>query len=303
MSAAPRTAARTASGPAATAAFTEEWTAWHEAHESSRTEPLGILAATGLHWLGRTRLRAPGVPGAWSVGPQGPLVELAEGEVLTAGDEELRGTRQLAPLMHDGTVLLRFVDRSAGQGDGGAGGGDAGAEGVDGLAEVSRRGSGVMLRPRRADSPYLASFTGTKAYPADPQWAIDARFVADPAPTARRVEAVLPGIQHTFSSPGRLEFERDGRTHRLTAFAGADGSLTVLFRDATSGITTYAASRSLTVPAPSADGSAVIDFNRAVNLPCAYTDFSTCPVPPRENTLPFCVDAGEKVPAARASAA
>ncbi|MCG7309079.1 DUF1684 domain-containing protein [Brachybacterium sp. ACRRE] len=287
---------------AATGAFTAEWTAWHEAHERSRTDPLGILAATGLHWLGRTRLRAPGVPGAWSVGPQGPLVELAEGEVLTAGGEELRGTRQLAPFMHDGTVLLHFVDRASGA-SGASGAPGTSEHGVDGVAEVARRGSGVMLRPRRADSPYLASFTGTKAYPADPQWAIDARFVADSAPTTRRVDAVLPGIQHSFSSPGRLEFERDGRTHRLTAFAGADGALTVLFRDATSGITTYAASRSLTVPAPSADGSAVLDFNRAVNLPCAYTDFSTCPVPPRENTLPFCVDAGEKVPAARASAA
>lgn len=296
MSAAPQVGGPTATATLRTAdpgAFAEEWTAWHEAHERSRTDPLGILAATGLHWLGRTRLRAPGVPGAWSVGPEGPLVELAEDEALTVDGEELRGTRQLAPLMHGGTVLLRFVDRRAGGPDGG----------VDGLAEVSRRGSGVMLRPRRADSAYLASFTGTKAYPADPQWAIDARFVADPAPSARRVEAVLPGIEHSFSSPGRLEFERDGRTHSLTAFAGADGALTVLFRDATSGITTYAASRSLSVPAPSADGSAVLDFNRAVNLPCAYTDFSTCPLPPRENTLPFCVDAGEKVPASRASAA
>ena len=44
------------------------------------------------------------------------------------------------------------------------------------------------------------------------------------------------------------------------------------------------------------DGSAVLDFNRAVNLPCAYTDLATCPLPPAGNHLPFPVEAGEKTP-------
>jgi hypothetical protein len=40
----------------------------------------------------------------------------------------------------------------------------------------------------------------------------------------------------------------------------------------------------------------VLDFNRATNLPCAYTDFATCPLPPAENHLPIAVDAGEQNP-------
>ncbi|PWH07575.1 hypothetical protein DEO23_02800 [Brachybacterium endophyticum] len=266
----------------ADADFVSEWTAWHESHEETRTDRLGILAATGLHWLGRARLRVPGVPGAWAIGANGPVVELGEGEVLTVDGEQLRGTRELTPFLRTGTALLAFVDG-----------------GVKGLAEVSRRGNGVMLRPRRADSAYLGSYTGTKAYPADPQWAVTGRFVAAEEPATRRVEAVLPGIEHSFSSPGHIEFTVGERQHRLTAFSGANGTLTVLFRDATSGITTYAASRSLSVAAPAPDGSVVLDFNRSVNLPCAYTDYSTCPVPPQENTLPIAVDAGEKVPGAR----
>lgn len=61
-------------------------------------------------------------------------------------------------------------------------------------------------------------------------------------------------------------------------------------------MTTYAANRSLQVDAPDADGNVTLDFNRATNLPCAYTDFATCPLPPAENRLPVAVEAGEKIP-------
>jgi uncharacterized protein (DUF1684 family) len=74
----------------------------------------------------------------------------------------------------------------------------------------------------------------------------------------------------------------------------------VLFTDATSGVTTYPANRSLLVDAPDAQGAVTLDFNRAVNLPCAYTDFATCPLPPAGNRLPIAVEAGEKIPYERA---
>jgi uncharacterized protein (DUF1684 family) len=40
----------------------------------------------------------------------------------------------------------------------------------------------------------------------------------------------------------------------------------------------------------------VLDFNKAYNPPCAFTAFSTCPMPPPENRLDFEVRAGEKKP-------
>jgi uncharacterized protein (DUF1684 family) len=83
----------------------------------------------------------------------------------------------------------------------------------------------------------------------------------------------------------------------LTAFDGrAPGSLLVLFTDATSGVTTYAANRALSIDPPDADGRVRVDFNRATNLPCAYTSLATCPLPPAENRLPVAVEAGEKIP-------
>ena len=48
--------------------------------------------------------------------------------------------------------------------------------------------------------------------------------------------------------------------------------------------------------APDSGGTVTLDFNRATNLPCAYTEFATCPLPPAENRLPVAVEAGEQIP-------
>ncbi|MGY2702500.1 DUF1684 domain-containing protein [Nocardioides sp. HB32] len=145
-------------------------------------------------------------------------------------------------------------------------------EGV--TAEVADRDGRVIVRPRRPDSANLRTYRGTPCYPPDPAWVVAGRL--------RRSGAVV--------------FERDGAEHRLVAWPEDDGRLWILFRDATSGVTTYAAMRQLLTSPPAADGTVELDFNRAHNMPCAYTDFATCPVPPAENTLPFAVDAGEQVP-------
>jgi uncharacterized protein (DUF1684 family) len=119
------------------------------------------------------------------------------------------------------------------------------------------------------------------------------------APRPTTVGAAVDGLEHVYDAPGRIEFELAGRPFALTAFPGhGPGELMVLFTDATSGGTTYAANRSLRVT-PDADGAVVLDFNRATNLPCAYTDLATCPLPPSENRLPIAVEAGEQTPSER----
>jgi uncharacterized protein (DUF1684 family) len=106
-----------------------------------------------------------------------------------------------------------------------------------------------------------------------------------------------------YDAPGRVEFELDGRPLALTAFPGhGPGRLLVLFTDVTSGVTTYAANRALALDPPAADGTVVLDFNRAANLPCAYTDLATCPLPPVENRLPVAIEAGQKTPLERGRA-
>jgi uncharacterized protein (DUF1684 family) len=125
----------------------------------------------------------------------------------------------------------------------------------------------------------------------------DGRYVPFDQPRPTTVGAAVEGLQHVYESPGQVTFTVDGKPLALTAFNGhAPGELFVLFTDSTSGITTYAANRSLSIAAPTVDGSVILDFNRATNLPCAYTDFATCPLPPEQNRLPIAIEAGEKAP-------
>jgi hypothetical protein len=95
-------------------------------------------------------------------------------------------------------------------------------------------------------------------------------------------------------NPGAVVFEHDGQRHRIEALDEGDGTLFLIFADRTSGHGSYPAGRYLKAPKPDATGRVVLDFNRAYNPPCAFTDFATCPLPPPENRLDIAIEAGEK---------
>ena len=259
-----------------TLGFAAEWDTWHAAHESRRADPHGFLAITSLNWLTDEPQRFPDAPGVWQTGPDGVVVTLADGEELEVGGARVRGRHSFGFIPERGGINVVA--------------GDA-------VIEIARRGGNDIIRPRHPDNPLLVAYAGTPAYAPDPRWVITGRYTpfAEPRPTA--VGSVVDGLEHVYDAPGQVEFVVDGRQLSLTAFPGhRPGSLFVLFTDGTSGVTTYAANRSLEVPAPAADGTVVLDFNHAVNLPCAYTDLATCPLPPAENRLPIAVEAGEKTP-------
>ena len=256
--------------------FAADWAAWHDRHEQARAGAHGFLAITGLHWLTGEPERFPDAPGEWSTGPDGVVVRLADGEELVVDGQPVRGGHRFAPLAERDQVTATAGDVEI---------------------EVARRGGADVVRPRHPDHPVRVGYPGTPAYPADPRWAVPGRYVpfAEPRPTT--VGSVVEGLEHVYDAPGEVHFELDGQPLTLTAFnGGTPGSLFILFTDQTSGVTTYAANRSLKVDAPAADGTVTLDFNRATNLPCAYTEFATCPLPPAENRLPVAVEAGEKKP-------
>ncbi|GAA2532423.1 DUF1684 domain-containing protein [Winogradskya humida] len=172
---------------------------------------------------------------------------------------------------------------------------DAGAG--DAVIEVARRGGFDIVRPRHPENPLRVRFKGVPAYEPTEKWQLTGRYVPFEQPRDVTVGAAVEGLEHVYESPGRVEFEAGGVALALTVFNGqTPGALFALFVDETSGVTTYAANRSLAIDAPAGDGTVVLDFNRATNLVCAYTDHATCPLPPRENHLPVAVEAGEKIP-------
>ncbi|GAB3808024.1 DUF1684 domain-containing protein [Micromonospora zhanjiangensis] len=256
--------------------FVADWRGWHRRHEQARAAPDGFLAVTGLYWLTERPQRIPDVPGRWHTGPDGVVVDLADGEELTTDGRPVTGRYVVGRIAERASVL---VNDSAG------------------VVEIGRRGGRDIVRPRRADHPLRTGYRGTPAYPPSPAWVVEGRYVPFDEPRPTTVGAAVDGLRHVYHAAGRIEFEIDGLPLSLTGFDGpSPGSLTVLFTDATSGVTTYAANRSVAVPAPDERGRVRLDFNRATNLPCAYTDFATCPLPPAENRLPIAVEAGEQTP-------
>lgn len=258
------------------AGFRREWEEWRAQRDRVLAGPHGFLAITSLRWLDGTPTRFPDAPGAWSTTAEGVVVELDEGEELTLGGDVVRAR-------HSFGIIPERASVSAGAGDA--------------VIEIAKRGGHDVVRPRHPDNALRVGFTGTPAYAPDPRWARTGRFLPFDTPRPVTVGAAVEGLQHVYDAPGQVEFELDGATYRLTAFNGtAPGSLLVLFTDATSGVTTYAANRSLSIAAPDERGRVLIDFNRAANLPCAYTDLATCPLPPAENRLPVAIEAGERIP-------
>ncbi len=253
--------------PVVTAGFVAEWRAWHEAREERFRDPHGWLAITAIHWLTSAPERFDDVPGEWAGEAGLATVVLAAGETLGLEDGAIltAGAHVLGPL---DTIGMRLTFGEA-------------------VAQVADRDGRPIVRPRHPDAPRLRAYRGTPCYPADPAWVLPARFE----------EYAGRHDQAEGDAVGEVVFQHAGAEHRLVAWGEDDGSLWILFRDATSGVTTYPALRQLSVDPPAPGGGVRLDFNRANNMPCAYTDFATCPLPPPANTLGFAVEAGEQLPA------
>lgn len=100
----------------------------------------------------------------------------------------------------------------------------------------------------------------------------------------------------------KLKFALGGQTHELTAYknvgllqnAKYKDYLFVPFLDRTNGDETYEGGRYVELDASHIQhGRIYIDFNKAYNPYCAYSNGYRCPVPPRENHLKTAIFAGE----------
>lgn len=160
--------------------------------------------------------------------------------------------------------------------------------------QIIQRGDKIGLRVKDKNNPDRLNFRNTEFYPADLKWRIDAHFEAYNPPKAVPITNVL-GMESGETSPGAVVFEVDGHAYRLDAITEkGEPKLFMIIADKTSGKETYPAGRYLYVDPPDASGRMIIDFNKAYSPPCAFTKFATCPLPPRQNRLPFPIAAGEK---------
>jgi len=154
---------------------------------------------------------------------------------------------------------------------------------------IEREGR-LAVRVKDNDGEARRAFTGLRWYPTDMAWRIDARF----EPWAERHTITFDtsgGVKEQMESPGYVTFVKNGREFRLEP-VWDEGKLFFVFRDQTSGKSTYGGARFL-YAAPAKNGIISLDFNKAVNPPCVFTPYATCPLPPPQNRLGLQVTAGE----------
>ena len=271
-------------------AYEGEILAWRDERLARLTRPDGWLSLVGLHWItpGQTYVGserdngsrlALGPPqlGMLSLGKDGALsLAIADGVEVTVDGQPAKGTVALASDADGAPSVVGFNK------------GDA-------SFVVIKRGDRHALRVRSALARTRTAFPGLDYFDIDPAFRFTARF--EPHPQGKTIEIVnMLGMVEKMANPGRVHFEKDGKSYTLEAVDEGDGQLFLIIADRTSGHTTYAASRFLYAAPAGKDGTTVLDFNKAYNPPCAFTAYSTCPMPPPENRLDLAVAAGEKKP-------
>ena len=157
---------------------------------------------------------------------------------------------------------------------------------------VMERGDSLYLRVKDREAGLLKNFLGLAYFPIDPTWRIEAQWVPFEHPRSVNITNIL-GQTSPALVPGKAVFTRDGKTYELLPIDEGPGKLFFVLTDLTAGEETYAACRFLYAEPPK-DGKVLLDFNLTQNPPCAFTPFATCPLPPKENRLPFRLAAGEK---------
>jgi uncharacterized protein (DUF1684 family) len=264
--------------------------AWRAKRLERLTTPDGWLSLIGLHFL---------QPGSNTVGtaPDNTIV-LAKGPAHLGTVVLGEGGRATLTLNPAASALIDGVSRLSAELDEGK----RGKPTLVSCGTVSffliERGGKKALRVKDSESERRVHFLGIDHFPIDPAWRIEAKWVA----FDRAKEIPITNILGQTSPAlvlGKAVFERDGKTVELLPIQESpDDDLFFVISDLTSGTETYAAARFLYAEPPQ-DGKVVLDFNRAVNPPCAFTPYATCPLPPKENRLPLAVTAGEKNTAAR----
>lgn len=257
---------------------------WRQRRHDRLADDDGWMTLVALEWLEQGSNRVGSDPSSDAVMPGGPArwgtvyvegddirFRAAEDSGVTINGKQVKEAELLADDQGDPTIV-RSGDLSF---------------------HVIHRGS-YALRVKDRKAPTLLAFKGMPMYDIDPEWRIEGTLTRAPEGEAIPISDVLG---QTNDSPvyGTFEFEKDGEVYSLIALGTEESdSLWFLFADKTSGRETYGAGRFLYSDGMPENGRLVVDFNKAYNPPCAYNDFSTCPLPPQENRLKLAVEAGEK---------
>jgi uncharacterized protein (DUF1684 family) len=257
---------------------------WRLRRDQRLKDPDGWLTLVGLEWLqdGANRVggaeendvQLPGGPDYWGtiyVEPEGLRFVPVDDPVVTVDDALVKE----APMVSD----------------------------ADGTPTRVRSGSlsfypiwreSYALRVKDTQSPVLLDFKGIDNYEIQRDWLIEGRLIrADEGATIEIANVQGQVVEEPLV--GTFEFDKEGKTHQLLIQLTDNPPVPwIIFNDRTNSHGTYGAGRYVYVDLVTDDNRVVVDFNKAYNPPCAFTDYATCPIPPQQNRLDLWVTAGEK---------
>ncbi len=270
------------------AAHKNEIQKWQSDRLASLTKDDGWLTLVGLFWLNEGENKFGSDPQNAVVLPQGKAPGLAGSLWLEKG--HVRLTTQPGVEITAGDKPVTTLDLKDDNNDNGPTVLKMGLL----LITIVKRGDRIGVRVKDSESQTRREFKGLEYFPIDPKWRFEARFEPYQPPKTIPITNVL-GMTDDEVSPGALVFDVAGKTYRLDPILEkGETDYFVMIADETTGRETYGAGRYLYVSPPDASGKVVVDFNKTYSPPCAFTSFATCPLPPRQNHLPFRVEAGEK---------
>ena len=267
------------------AAYEAEVLEWRAGRLARLLDPNGYLTQVGLQWLDEGTYSIGSDPGNDIVIPATAAARI--GELRVATDGVLLVVEEGVEVLHDGEPVSEIF---------------MGADTSENPVTVTHRSLAwgiierdgpIAVRLRDYEHPFVDTFGPLSYYDIDPAYRVAAKLNSYAEPRTVAVDTVIDGFQQFPVAPGIVTFELNGERYELEPTI-SDEKLFFVFGDDTNRDATYGAGRFLYADAPGEDGRLVLDFNKSYSPPCAFNDFSTCPVASPRNRLPTRIEAGEK---------
>ena len=259
------------------------WRRFRTNRDAALATEYGWLTLTSFQWLADEASTLELVPGLWWTDGTTAFLTAAASDGLTLVEtgEPVDGTISAGLADEESLIWVQF-------------GGD---DGKRVRVELAMRGGKYAIRTRDSRSPVFTGFSGVPTFGYRPDLVVEARFEPYPEPVDVPIGTANPLVDGVHRSVGELVFRLPGSNHeyRLQAEEEKLGALTVTFHDETNGDSTDEW-RKVSTARPRPDGTVVLDFNRAINYPSAFTPYGTCPMPVKNNSLDYPIEAGERVP-------
>lgn len=268
--------------------YAKEILSWQEKRSNSLTSSNGWLTLAGLYWLNDGINTFGSSASNDIVFPEGKA-DTTMGHFNLANDRVTMIINPNTKVFHDSTLVDSILMVS-----------DAGNKPTicrhNTLSwYIIKRNHRYGVRLKDSVSKTRINFKGLEYYPVDSNWRVFADYRLYDPPKTLLIPTEIGTIDTSYC-PGILSFTKDGVTFSLEPVSEKDADyLFIIFSDLTSGVETYGGGRFLYTTIPDSGNLVVLDFNKAYNPPCAFTEYATCPLPPEQNKLKIAVKAGEKM--------